>query len=87
MTLICKPECFDANLNCVNLVELISGTKLQMYDLQQTSEVAQVNEFVMYVNPASGMLHYQTHATYNDEFDTQSYKQLLELMAKAPGLF
>ncbi|KAH9601594.1 Replication factor A protein 3 [Trypanosoma melophagium] len=60
---------------------------VEVMGLPNGAEVAQVNEIVCYVNPSNGELEYYQHGTYNDEYDVETYRKLLELFPKFPELF
>lgn len=86
VTIVCRPLRLG-DTGAVVLEDLTSGKEIEVSDLSPNSELAQVNEFVCFVNPATAALTYHSHGTLNDDFDADVYKKLVEVVRKFPGLF
>ncbi|KAG8344256.1 putative Replication factor A protein 3 [Trypanosoma vivax] len=87
VSLVLKPSGLDAQSGLLNAICVVTGEEVEVLSLPSNVEVAQVNEFVCYVDPSTGKLEYYHHGTYNDEYDTEVYRKLLELCPKFPQLF
>lgn len=86
VTIVASPENFDPSTVSFTLKDILEGKSFQLLDVTEL-EVSQINEFVCYVNPQTGVLHYHSHGTYNDDFDKEAYSKLVQVMKKVPGLF
>lgn len=85
VTLIAKP--YEMAVPNLLMHDICTGEKITLADFPANGDLAQVNEFVAYVNPANGALQYHSHGTCNDDFDAEAYKRLVELIPKYPGIF
>lgn len=85
ITIVGKPSAMDNGQ--LHMDDIISNDKLVVSGFNNGENIAQINEFVLYVNPANGSLQYHSHGTCNDDFDGEAYKRLVELIPKYPGIF
>jgi hypothetical protein len=85
VTIVGKP--YELAVEGLFMHDICTMEKVTVVHYTGGEELAQVNEFVVYVNPANGALVYHSHGTFNDDFDAESYKKLLELIPKHPGIF
>ncbi|CBH14646.1 replication factor A protein 3, putative [Trypanosoma equiperdum] len=87
VSLVLRPTSLNAQRNSLVASCVVTDESVEVMGLPADAEVAQVNEFVCYINPSSGELEYYQHGTYNDEYDVDVYRKLLELCPKFPALF
>jgi hypothetical protein len=86
VTIVGKPYKMDA-VEGLLMHDVVSNEKMSVLGFNDSDNIAQINEFVVYVNPASSALQYHSHGTCNDDFDIDAYKRLLDLIPKYPGIF
>ncbi|KAF8284094.1 putative replication factor A protein 3 [Trypanosoma cruzi] len=87
VSIVLKPTALNAQRGSLEALCVATDEPVEVMGLPSGAEVAQVNEFVCYVNPSSGELEYFQHGTYNDEYDVETYRKLLDLCPKFPQLF
>ncbi|RNF07916.1 putative replication factor A protein 3 [Trypanosoma rangeli] len=87
ISIVLRPTALNAQRGSLEAQCVATEEPVEIMGLPSTAEVAQVNEFVCYVNPSNGQLEYFQHGTYNDEYDVETYRRLLELCPKFPQLF
>ncbi|KEG15020.1 hypothetical protein DQ04_00211030 [Trypanosoma grayi] len=87
VSVVLKPTALNPQRGSLEALCIATEEPVEVMGLPAGAEVAQVNEFVCYVNPSNGELEYFQHGTYNDEYDVETYRKLLGLCAKFPEIF
>ncbi|ORC92118.1 uncharacterized protein TM35_000043320 [Trypanosoma theileri] len=87
VALVIRPTAINSQRGSLEGYCIATDEPVEVMGFPSGLELAQVNEIVCYVNPSNGELEYYQHGTYNDEYDVETYRKLLELFPKFPELF
>lgn len=87
VSIVAQPTALNSQHGSLEAKCVVTDQPIEIMALPTGAEVAQVNEFICYVDPSNGSLSYFQHGTFNDEFDVGTYRKLIQLSGKFPAVF